>query len=322
MSVETIDFSTDMLPEAGRDAHIRDYYAQIAMRTELEPRCVGPITIQARSLLLPGVTVTDGSTSALDAARTSAMRSDGNSDVTISIPRQRLFVRERGREVMALSAGEAVITSWDRPVEVIAREQENHFTTLQLSRELFSPLVSNIDDRLSEKIPSTNSVLTLLNAYTRGLMGMQELGTNVGAVNARHLAELVALTIGATAEGAEQARVGGLRAARLAEAKAVAMENLETPTLSAPFVAARIGVSPRYLHMLFELDGLTFGQFVTVQRLKRAERLLCTPGLAARRVIDIALDVGFGDIRTFNRAFRKHFGRTPSETRHEALASR
>ena len=49
--------------------------------------------------------------------------------------------------------------------------------------------------------------------------------------------------------------------------------------------------------------------------MKRAFDLLCDPHKASRRIIDIAYDVGCSDIGTFNRTFRKRFGRTPPDVR-------
>ena len=108
---------------------------------------------------------------------------------------------------------------------------------------------------------------------------------------------------------------GGIRAARLAEAKALILRGFDDPRLSAATAARRLGISTRYLHMLFEGDGLSFLEFVTNERLRQAARMLREPEFRHLRVIDVALDCGFGDVRSFNRAFRHRFGCNPSEAR-------
>ncbi|HMK68642.1 MAG TPA: helix-turn-helix transcriptional regulator, partial [Stellaceae bacterium] len=65
----------------------------------------------------------------------------------------------------------------------------------------------------------------------------------------------------------------------------------------------------------FERNGKTFTEFVREQRLLRASRLLTTPANGRRKIAEIALDAGFGDLSYFNRAFRDRFGMTPSEWR-------
>jgi AraC-like DNA-binding protein len=80
-------------------------------------------------------------------------------------------------------------------------------------------------------------------------------------------------------------------------------------------LAARHGITPRYLHKLFEDDDMTCGQYVLDQRLALAYRRLRDPRLAGRTVSSIAHDAGFGDLSYFNRTFRHRYGVTPSGAR-------
>ena len=107
-----------------------------------------------------------------------------------------------------------------------------------------------------------------------------------------------------------------MAAARLQSIKADIDANLSDESMSVAAVAARHGVTPRYLHKLFEREGITFTQFVLLQRLERAHRLLRDPRLATSSISVIALDVGFGDISYFNRVFRRHYNATPSDIRY------
>ena len=75
-------------------------------------------------------------------------------------------------------------------------------------------------------------------------------------------------------------------------------------------------MTPRYIHKLFENEGLTFSAFVLAQRLSRAHRILSDPRLADRNISSVAFGVGFGDLSYFNRAFRRRFAATPTEIRH------
>ena len=67
--------------------------------------------------------------------------------------------------------------------------------------------------------------------------------------------------------------------------------------------------------MLFEQDGTTFSEYLGLQRLALAHRLLGDPGNDRRKISDIALAAGFGNVSYFNRAFRRLFGATPSDIR-------
>jgi transcriptional regulator GlxA family with amidase domain len=129
-----------------------------------------------------------------------------------------------------------------------------------------------------------------------------------------HIHYLVASTLGLTRDAMEADRVGGVRAVRLATIRADVLANLSNPRLSAKTVGPRHGVSDRYVHRLFAETGQTFGDFVGEQRLKRAFELLTTPSRIGK-IGEIAAEVGFTEHSSFNRAFRRHFGDTPSGVR-------
>jgi AraC-like DNA-binding protein len=74
-------------------------------------------------------------------------------------------------------------------------------------------------------------------------------------------------------------------------------------------LAKEAGLSPyHFLRTFHYLTGLTPHKYILRTRLREAAiRLTST----SAKVIDIALDCGFGDISNFNRAFRSEFGVTP-----------
>lgn len=73
------------------------------------------------------------------------------------------------------------------------------------------------------------------------------------------------------------------------------------------------GFSKYHFARIFrEFSGQTFFDYLCLQRIKAAERLLQVPDKA---ITDIAYQAGFGSICAFNRAFKKKNGCTPSEYR-------
>ena len=116
-------------------------------------------------------------------------------------------------------------------------------------------------------------------------------------------------------EAAELARGRGLRAARLSAVKADIANRLSNEGLTVADVASRQGVTPRYVQMLFEMEGTTFSQFLLGQRLLRAHRLLNDRPRADRTISAIAFEVGFNDLSYFNRTFRRRFAGSPSDVR-------
>ena len=122
------------------------------------------------------------------------------------------------------------------------------------------------------------------------------------------------MALGATHNGAAIANCRDMRAARLKAIKADILLNLGHE-LTVTAVALRQGITPRYIHMLFEIEGATFSEYVLGQRLMRAYGMISEPRFAGLNITTIAFASGFGDLSYFNRTFRRCFGRTPSELR-------
>lgn len=88
------------------------------------------------------------------------------------------------------------------------------------------------------------------------------------------------------------------------------------PLLSMPKLADAIGATPNQLsHVLNQHLGKSFFDFVNEARTREASRLLISE--PDRTILDIATSVGFNSKSTFNLAFKKIIGKTPSAYRVE-----
>lgn len=82
--------------------------------------------------------------------------------------------------------------------------------------------------------------------------------------------------------------------------------------------AQAVGVHPVYLSRMFkEKSGVTYSQYVSSVRASYAADKLSQKSNA--NISKIALDAGFGSIRSFNRAFKKSYGVTPLEYRKKTV---
>ena len=77
-------------------------------------------------------------------------------------------------------------------------------------------------------------------------------------------------------------------------------------------VAELVRLSPRTLQRRLCDEGLTFARVVAQVRFDIAQRMLDDP---ARKVIDVALDLGYSDPAHFTRAFARWTGLAPREFR-------
>ena len=92
------------------------------------------------------------------------------------------------------------------------------------------------------------------------------------------------------------------------------IEHHANEVLTLAGIAKEAGLSPFHFLRTFEdLTGATPHQYLMRLRLRRAaSRLLAEP----TKILDVALDSGFGDVSNFNRAFRTEFGMSPRAYRH------
>lgn len=188
--------------------------------------------------------------------------------------------------------------------------------TLRVPRATLETTLVSVEDAVMRPMPGDCGALRLLADYAGWLLNSGgPIDQQLLNLSIRHVQDLLALTIGPTSDFAETARTRGLRAARLKLAKSYIVAHSHRRDISISTLAASLNVTPRYVQRLFEADGTTFSDFLTSQRLARAHRLLCEPGLSQAAISTIAYDVGFGDLSYFNRRFRRQYGLTPREVR-------
>jgi AraC family transcriptional regulator, positive regulator of tynA and feaB len=92
--------------------------------------------------------------------------------------------------------------------------------------------------------------------------------------------------------------------------------NLRDPELDVASCASALGVSKRYIHMIFEAMGLQYGRYVLQERLARSRDDLASPTWASLSIERIAYQNGFNDAAHFSRRFRAAFGTSPRNFRH------
>ena len=92
-----------------------------------------------------------------------------------------------------------------------------------------------------------------------------------------------------------------------------AMERQPDARMDVPSLARTAGLSPYHFLRTFErVTGTTPHQYLLRTRLREAARRIAS---GRERIIDVAIDCGFGDVSNFNRTFRAEFGVTPRQFR-------
>lgn len=96
--------------------------------------------------------------------------------------------------------------------------------------------------------------------------------------------------------------------------------HLEDPGLSLPAVAQQVHFSHFYLQRTFSMmTGMTLAEYIRQRRLSLAGQELQSRGA---RVIDVALKYGYDTPESFQKAFRRFHGVTPSAVRKPGIQLR
>ena len=310
--------STKDFPERSRLATWREIYGRGISNVDIEPIGDEPFHAEVTFGLLPTVSIAAGSRSPAHYRVTPELAKRGKDIVTISVLRSgAASATQFGQELISGIGSASVLT----PSEPSASTMLTHgsFITLALSRPTIAALAPDYTQAFGRSIPSSSAALSLLIRYLDVVRAGDELSNPaVGQSVSDHIVDLAALALGARGDSAETARQRGGKAARLSAIRSDILSTLGRSDLSTELIAARHGISPRWVRKLFEEDGSSFSSFVLSQRVVMAHRMLIDRRYAHFNITQIAHECGFGDVSYFNRAFRRHFGAKPSDFRQMA----
>jgi AraC-like DNA-binding protein len=308
--------SSDQFAEPDRIEASREIIGRSLMKMKFELRPDVPFHVDMVFRALPDFVLASGICSAMDCPRTPDLIESDDIILTVALSGDSIL-HVRGAEV-PIGGNTAALT---RTTDVCRCEIQSasEVVNFRFPFGKIAPQIANLDAATIRPIPVSSEALRLLVHYA-GMLKEDDLiaAPDVQSLVASHLQDLAVLAIGATRDAGMVASGRGVPAARLRAIKADIVRNLTDRRLSVDAVALRHGITPRYVAMLFDGDATTFSEFVLLQRLNRAHRMLTDPQFSERTVSSLAFEAGFGDLSYFNRSFRRRYGATPSDVRASA----
>jgi len=299
--VRSISVRTDDWPVADRVAMFRENVGRDRVR--VEPLPGEAFAIDAMMIKTPCLGLVWG--------RRSALRSDfaDDSDRLIFNLGTDSLAAQFGREHI-LKAGEA-IAFCGSDLASLTTLGSGAIGTVEFPRGSLSRMLRDPIRNCGQPITARSPAVSLLRSYLLSVWTSGALENPLlRQVATAHVRELALFALGSGMKGPAR----GIRAARLEAVKSDILSLLPGKVTIAD-IAARHGLSTRYIGMLFASERTSFTDFVRDARLDCAHRKLLSPHFDNLLISEIAYGAGFNDLSYFNRTFRRRFDMTPGDAR-------
>lgn len=314
----SLRIATQFLAEKDRVSCMREFYGRRLVGLDLQPLPEAGFDMDMSVLQFGGVSIGYGSLSPLAAERSKALAADGNHKFMLgTYAAPFLSTDARGNELV-IAPGDGLAMSMDQPVRWLFPER-SITTAVHMDPDALRSLLPGFEPREPMRLAAGAPGLDLFFSYARSIARAKDVSGLPDRLPERQMLELAAFALGGVRHPDEVGATASVRTARLQAVRADVRALFHQHDLSVRSLAARHGVSVRYLQILFEESGVTFTAYLQSVRLDYARaRLAGAP--AFMRIQDIAFEAGFSDLSTFNRLFRARFGDTPTALRQAAAA--
>ncbi len=210
-----------------------------------------------------------------------------------------------------LERGDFTLCDASRPYQVRFTEA-NHMLCIKVPMAALAGRLGDVDALICQPVSGGQGPGAMLSTFLASVWsqidhaGDEGWGETVSEV----ILDLMTLAYRPLSDGPS---ASGGRAQRMIHARAFIDEHICEPELGVAAIAEALGVSRRYVQMLFAAEGSTPSAFVQERRLRLAAERLRRPD--APCITDVAMAVGFNDLTHFGRAFRRRYGVTPRDYR-------
>jgi len=305
---------------AGRDKTdaLREFYGRELMRVELQPYQGADIQggLDFSSTMLPlgndAVYVHTQCTPCY-MTRSPEMLRDGSDAVYLAVTWKGGTLRTP-RGDLDVASGRYAIVSKARAHEFVT-PRGGHSAAIQVPHAALARLVPGLEEAPLRLLPPGIPEAALAMGYAQLLAGSPVLSVPLLSSALSHLQELVAHILASPAPAVQPPEREAVDVPRLALIRQDILARIDETGLSLAQIARQHYLTPRQVQRLFEREGTCFSDFVSAARLERARAMLADPAQRHRRVLEIALDIGFDNASAFSRAFKRQFGVSPSDVR-------
>jgi len=243
-----------------------------------------------------------------------AIRQCHEDDFFVMMPRTgRVHIAQDGRETV-LRPGDFATYDSGRPCR-ISSDQPIFMLVVKLPRTAFADrcLPAPALDTTAVAIRRDSGMGALVSPFLRALPDtLSVLPPEIAGQVGGNALDLVSAALSVLEP--DSAAVVPHAAQRL-RAQRYILDHLGDAGLTPAAVADALGMSVRYLYLLFQEEETSPGRWISGKRLALATRLLRDGAAAGLGITEIAFRVGFKDASVFSRAFKARYGLSPRDYR-------
>jgi AraC-like DNA-binding protein len=166
-----------------------------------------------------------------------------------------------------------------------------------------------------QRLPANKGITAAAANLTRKMWSLAESGMQekFSLMVARNLLDIMATAYAMSFDSplADSSAVS----ARKLQAKRYIEAHLREPDLTPCTVASALGISPRYLRMLFCGGNENASRYILRRRLEECAKQLSSALWRGHTITEIAFSSGFNSAAHFTRVFRDEYGMTPTQFR-------
>ncbi|WP_460072108.1 AraC-like ligand-binding domain-containing protein [Streptomyces sp. YKOK-I1] len=313
-------WTTDAVPEGERLTYWRDALGRALVPMTVTPRGDGPFSGRISSGRLGCLWISTVEADAQRASRTPAQIARADADcVAVGVQTAGTATLLQDGRHARVGEGDLVVYDTSRPY---ALDYPGRFTTrvLHMPRRALGLPEEDLRRVTGTALAGTEGAGALLVSFLTGLAA--SLPTCSPAVATRLAASVVDLfgTLVDERTAIDAPVPADPHHPLVARVREHIDRHLADPGLSPASIAAAHHISVRYLHRLFEEEGVTVARLIRRLRLERCARDLRRRDSGAPTVSAVAQRWGFVDPAHFSRVFRAAYGRSPRDwARHGAV---
>ena len=215
-----------------------------------------------------------------------------------------------GREAV-LETGDFTLCDASRPY-LVRFNEANHMLCIKVPMASLARRLGDVEALICRPMSGGAGAGALLSSFLSNLLPQIDHAQDQGWGETISEVILDLLTLAYRPIGEGVATASG-RVQRMTKARAFIDEHICNPELGVAAIAGALGVSARYVQMLFAAEGATPSAFIQERRLRMAAERLRRRD--APCITEVAMAVGFNDLTHFGRAFRRRYGVTPRDYR-------